>query len=260
VTQASASNAPAAGELDGRVAIVTGSARNIGRSIATTLAEAGAAVVVNALQSREEAEAAADAIGKSGGRAVVALADVTTPEGARSVVKAAVDAFGRIDCLVNNAAIRKEAPFAELSFAEWRNVLGVILDGAFLMSQAALPHLLRSDAASIVNIGGMSAHTGAADRAHVVTAKSGLVGLTRALASEFATQGVTVNCVVPGMIDTVRGKSSSVAPTHHGHNKPLIGRRGLPGEIAALVAFLAGPNGRFITGQTIHANGGTFMP
>jgi 3-oxoacyl-[acyl-carrier protein] reductase len=246
--------------LDGRVAIVTGSARNIGRSIATALAEAGAAVVVNALQSRTEAEAVASEIVKSGGRAVVALADVTAPEGARVVVEAAVGAFGRIDCLVNNAAIRKEVPFAELSFAEWRNVLAVILDGAFLMTQAALPHLLRSEAASIVNIGGMSAHTGAAERAHVVTAKAGLVGLTRALANEFAAQGITVNCVVPGMIDTVRGKHSSVTPAHHKHNKPLIGRRGLPGEIAALVEFLAGPNARFITGQTIHANGGTFMP
>ncbi|HEY4164184.1 MAG TPA: SDR family oxidoreductase [Dongiaceae bacterium] len=248
-------------DLAGRVAIVTGSARNIGRSIATALAVAGAAVVVNARQSRAEADAVADEIVKSGGRAVVALADVTAPEGAQAVIKTAIDAFGRIDCLVNNAAIRKEAPFAELSFAEWRNVLGVILDGAFLMSQAALPHLLKSDAASIINIGGMSAHTGAANRAHVVAAKAGLVGLTRGLANEFAKDGITANCVVPGMIDTVRGgTASSASPLHHAQHQPLIGRRGLPGEIAALVEFLAGPNARFITGQTIHANGGTFMP
>jgi 3-oxoacyl-[acyl-carrier protein] reductase len=247
-------------DLAGRVAIVTGSARNIGRSMALTLAEAGAAVLVNALQSRDEADAVAGEIAKSGGRAVVRIADVTTPEGAHSVVKAAVDAFGRIDCLVNNAAVRRETPFAELQFTEWRNVLGVILDGAFLMSQAALPHLLRSDAATIVNIGGMSAHTGAAHRAHVVAAKAGLVGLTRALATELAKDGITVNCVVPGMIATVRGKTSSSAPMHHAHHQPLIGRRGLPGEIAALVGFLAGPHARFITGQTIHANGGTFMP
>jgi 3-oxoacyl-[acyl-carrier protein] reductase len=246
--------------MTGRVAVVTGSARNIGLSIALTLAEAGAAVAINALQAREEAEAVAAEIVKSGGRAVVQLADVTTPEGAQSVIDATVAAFGRVDCLVNNAAVRKETPFAQLSFAEWRDVVGVILDGAFLMSQAALPHLLKSDAATIVNIGGMTGHTGAPNRAHVVAAKAGLAGLTRALAHEFGTQGITVNCVVPGLIDTVRGRTSVATALHHTLHKPLIGRRGLPGEVAELVGFLVGPNARFITGQTIHANGGTFMP
>jgi 3-oxoacyl-[acyl-carrier protein] reductase len=244
----------------GRVAVVTGSARNIGRSIALNLAEDGAAVTINTLQAREEAEAVAAEIIKSGGRAVVQLADVTTPEGAKSVIEAAVAAFGRVDCLVNNAAVRRETPFAELSFAEWRDVMAVILDGAFLMSQAALPHLLKSDSATIINIGGMTGHTGAPNRAHVVAAKAGLAGLTRALAHEFATDGITVNCVVPGLIDTVRGRTSVASPRHHTLHKPLIGRRGLPEEIAELVGFLAGPHARFITGQAIHANGGTFMP
>jgi 3-oxoacyl-[acyl-carrier protein] reductase len=246
--------------LEGRVAIVTGSARNIGRAIALDMARAGAAVVVNAQKSAAEAEATADAIRSAGGRAVVELADVTQPAGAQALVDAARKAFGRLDCLVNNAALRRETPFAELSFEEWRAVHAIILDGAFLMAKAVLPALKQSDCASIINIGGMSAHTGAVNRAHVVAAKSGLVGLTRALAHDLAADGITVNCVVPGMIDTKRGGSSAAAPAHHAQHMPPIGRRGKPEEIAALVRFLAGPQARYITGQSIHANGGVFMP
>ncbi len=139
-------------------------------------------------------------------------------------------------------------------------MVSIILDGAFLVSQAALPYLVKSGAGSIINIGGMSAHTGAAHRAHVVAAKSGLVGLTRALAHDLAPQNITVNCVVPGMIDTVRGGSAAAKPNHHAQHQPLIGRRGTPQEIADLVVFLAGSKARYMTGQTIHANGGVFMP
>jgi 3-oxoacyl-[acyl-carrier protein] reductase len=245
--------------LDGRVAIVTGSARNIGRAIALDLARAGAAVVVNAQKSAEEATATADAITAEGGHAVVQLADVTQPAGAETLVDAALKAFGRLDCLVNNAALRRETPFAELSFEEWREVNAIILDGAFLMAKAALPALKQSDCASIVNIGGMSAHTGAINRAHVVAAKSGLAGLTRALAHDLASDGITVNCVVPGMIDTKRGETSTATPAHHAQHMPPIGRRGKPEEIAALVRFLASPQAHYITGQSIHANGGVFM-
>jgi 3-oxoacyl-[acyl-carrier protein] reductase len=248
------------GELEGRVAIVTGSARNIGRAIALDLARAGAAVVVNALNSAGEAQATADAIIAAGGRAVVQLADVTQPAGAATLVDAALKAFGRLDCLVNNAAVRRETPFAEMSFEDWRAVSAIILDGAFLMAKAALPALKQSDCGSIINIGGMSAHTGAINRAHVVAAKSGLVGLTRALAHDLAADRITVNCVVPGMIATDRGGSSAAAPAHHAQHMPPLGRRGTPEEIAALVRFLAGPQARYITGQSIHANGGVFMP
>ena len=247
-------------DLEGRVAIVTGSARNIGRAIAITLARAGAAVVVNAAKSGTEAQDVVKEIEGFGGRAVAQLADVTDPTGARSLVATAITTFGRLDCLVNNAAVRRETSFAGMSLAEWREVLSVILDGAFLMTQAALPCIVQSDAGTVINIGGMSAHTGAANRAHVVTAKAGLVGLTRALAHEFAGDGVTFNCVVPGMIETVRGGSAALEPSHHARHMPLLGRRGLPDEIAALVHYLAGPGARYLTGQTIHANGGTFMP
>jgi 3-oxoacyl-[acyl-carrier protein] reductase len=247
-------------ELQGKVAIVTGSARNIGRAIALDLARAGAAVVVNAQKSADEAKATADAITAEGGRAIVHLADVTQEKDAAALVDAALKAFGRLDCLVNNAAVRREVPFAEMTLAEWREVTSIILDGAFLMAKAALPALKKSDAGSIINIGGMTAHTGALNRAHVVTAKAGLAGLTRALAHDLAADHITVNSVIPGMIETKRGGGSSAAlPAHFAQHVPLIGRRGTPEEIAALVRFLAGPQARYITGQSIHANGGVFM-
>jgi 3-oxoacyl-[acyl-carrier protein] reductase len=246
------------GSLSGRVAIVTGSGRNIGRAIARELAAAGAAVVVNVRSSVAEARAVTEGIRTDGGRAEVAVADVTKPEAVDTLIRAAIDAFGRLDILVNNASVRREVDFAAMDYAEWREILASTLDSAYLCSHAALPHLVASGSGAIVNIGGLSAHTGSARRAHVVAAKAGLVGLTRGLAHDLAPHHITVNCVSPGMIDTARpGKSG--APAHHAAHAPLTGRRGTPEEIAALVRFLCGPEARYITGQTIHANGGIFM-
>ena len=244
--------------LSGRVAIVTGATRNIGRAIALELVAAGAAVVINAKSSAQEAEDVARAITAAGGAALPHLADVSDPEAVASLIDATVSRFGRIDVLVNNAAIRPQSTFAALEWDEWRNVLGTILDGAFLCARAALPHLLRSDLASIVNIGGMTGHSGAAGRAHVVAAKAGLAGLTRALAHDLSPQGITVNCVVPGLIATKRDKFA-IAPTQHAARTTLVGRQGTSEEIAHLVRFLCEPSARYITGQTIHANGGTFL-
>ena len=244
-------------ELEGRRAVVTGSARNIGRAIALELARAGAAVVIGARTARADAEAVAAEVRTAGGRAAVAVADVATPEGAAAVVGAAVEAFGGLDILVNNAAVRREKDFADLDYAEWRAVLGVALDGAYLCSHAALPHLTAAGGhGTIVNIGGLSAHTGAARRAHVLAAKAGLVGLTRGLAHDLAPHGVTVNCVVPGLIDTVR---EGAAPAHHGVNRTLVGRLGTPADVAAMVRFLCGPSARYVTGQTLHVNGGAYL-
>ena len=127
---------------------------------------------------------------------------------------AAIKQFGRIDILVNNAALRREKSFAEMSYAEWREILDVTLDGAFHCVKACLPALKQSGEGAIVNIGGLSAHTGAKDRAHVVTAKAGLIGFTRALAHDLADDGITVNCVVPGLIGTPRPKDKP-EPAHH---------------------------------------------
>jgi 3-oxoacyl-[acyl-carrier protein] reductase len=241
--------------LQGHVAIVTGSARNIGRAIAHALAEAGAAVVVNARSSAAEAEAVVQEIRNRGGQAVAKIADVGQPEQAASLIDAAVQAFGRLDILVNNAAVRREIDFEQLDYQEWRAIIATILDGAYLCARAAAPYL-SARGGSIVNIGGLSSFTGAARRAHVIAAKAGLVGLTRALAHDLAPHHITVNCVAPGLIDTER---RGPEPAHHAKHATLMGRRGTPEEIAAVVRFLCGPEARYITGQTLHANGGVFM-
>ena len=241
--------------LQGHVAIVTGSARNIGRAIAHALAEAGAAVVVNARSSAAEAEAVVQEIRNRGGQAVAKIADVGQPEQAASLIDAAVQAFGRLDILVNNAAVRREVDFEQLDYQEWRAIIATILDGAYLCARAAAPYL-SARGGSIVNIGGLSSFTGAARRAHVIAAKAGLVGLTRALAHDLAPHHITVNCVAPGLIDTER---RGPEPGHHAKHATLVGRRGTPEEIAAVVRFLCGPEARYVTGQTLHANGGVFM-
>jgi len=249
---------PRSEDLKGRVALVTGASRNIGRAIALDLADAGAAVVVNTRVSGEAAEAVVREIEARGGRGLLALSDVTDEGAVRATIEAAVARFGRMDILVNNAAVRPERSFEQMSLGEFRSVVGLILEGAFLCARLALPHLMRSDAAAIVNIGGMTGHSGAAGRAHVVAGKAGLVGLTKALAHELSPQGVTVNCVVPGLIAT--SQRTGTVPGVHLRNPPLVGRPGQPEDVAAMVRHLAGPAGRFITGQTIHVNGGAFLP
>lgn len=244
-------------ELAGRVALITGAGRNIGKAIAKELAAGGASVVVNVRQSRSEAEAVAEEIGA---HAMVAVADVTDRAAVDRMMAATRERFGRLDILVNNAAVRGEKTFEDLDYATWRNVIAICLDGAFHTSQAALPLLKSSGAASIINIGGLTAHSGALDRAHVVTAKAGLVGLTRALAHDLAGYGITVNNVSPGMMDTIRGATAGhQQPRHHATHQTLVGRRGQPSEIASTVRWLAGPGARFVTGQVIHVNGGTYL-
>ena len=242
--------------LQGRVAIVTGSARNIGRAIARALADAGASVVINAKSSATDADAVVREIRESGGQAVAKIADVGQPEAAASLIDAAIAAFGRLDILVNNAAVRREIDFERLDYEEWRAITATILDGAYLCARAASPHLIAAGGGSIVNIGGLSSFTGAARRAHVIAAKAGLVGLTRALAHDLAPHRITVNCVAPGLIDTER---RGPEPAHHATHATLVDRRGTPEEIAAVVRILCGPEARYITGQTLHANGGVFM-
>lgn len=239
------------------MALVTGAARNIGRAIACALAEGGAAVMVNARTSHEEAQATMDMIRAAGGRAGVHFADVTDAAAVAQMVAATVKEFGRLDLLVNNAAIRAETPFESMPFDEWRRVLATVLDGAFVCTQACLAHLAGGGA--IVNIGGMTAHQGAKGRAHVVTAKAGLVGMTRALAHDLAAQDVTVNCVVPGTIETIRGLPGAPPRPAHRQTLPALGRRGEPAEVAAAVRFLCGPGARYITGQAVHVNGGGYM-
>ena len=246
-------------DLSGKAALVTGGARNIGRAIAHALAAGGADVMVSALHAHEDVDQTVRGIEAAGSRGASHIADVTNPDAVAAMVAATVARFGRLDILVNNAAIRPEQTFGTMSFEEWRQVLSVILDGAFLCSHACIAHLAKAGGGSIVNIGGETGHRGAAGRAHVVAAKAGLAGFTKALALDLAPQQITVNCVVPGRVDTVRAASR---PGQHVHRPavPPIGRLGQPEEVAAMVRMLCGPDARYITGQAIHVNGGGYLP
>ena len=246
-------------ELAGKVALVTGAARNIGRAIARSLAAGGAAVMVNANTSRAEAEQTVAMIKSAGGRAALRIADVTDAKAVAAMVDATAGELGRLDILVNNAAIRAETPFADITYEEWRRVLATVLDGAFLCTQACLPHLIRAGGGTVINIGGLTAHKGADGRAHVIAAKAGLAGLTRGLALDFAPHHITVNCVIPGTIETVRGLPGAPERPQHRRSLPPVGRRGDPQEVAAMVRMLCGPDARYVTGQSIHVNGGGML-
>jgi len=244
-------------ELTGKVAIVTGAGRNIGRAIVLGLAHAGASVVLNVRSNKGEANSVVREIEAAGGKAIGVLGDVADEKTADALADAALKRFGRIDILVNNAALRRETPITEMDYTEWREVMSVILDGAFRCVHACLP-AMRKNGGTIINIGGMSAHVGSKDRAHVMTAKTGLVGFTRALAHDLAAEKITANCVVPGAIDTAR-PSSSQSPAHHLTHGTITGQRGKPDDVAAMVRFLCGPGGRYVTGQTIHVSGGGYL-
>jgi 3-oxoacyl-[acyl-carrier protein] reductase len=245
-------------ELQGKAAVVTGAGRNIGRAIALTLADGGASVLINARSNRVEADSVAREIEAAGGKAAVHIGDVADAKAVQAMAEAALAAFGRIDILVNNAALRREKSFDEMSYANWREIMDVTLDGAFHTAKACLPALRQSGAGTIVNIGGLSAHSGAKHRAHVVTAKAGIVGFTRALAHDLGGDGITVNCVVPGFIATPRPKDAP-QPAHHLTHSTISGTRGRPEDVAAIVRFLCGPAARYVTGQAIHANGGAYL-
>jgi 3-oxoacyl-[acyl-carrier protein] reductase len=245
---------------DSKVAIVTGSALNIGRAIALHLAGEKFRVLVTARQAEHDAGETARLIREAGGEAAVHMADITDPAQARGLVEAAIARFGRLDVLVNNASVRRQTKFSDMTPEEWREIMSATLDGAFYCAHAAAPRIAAAGGGSIVNLGGISAHVGAVGRVHAVTAKAGMLGLTRALAKELAADNITVNTVVPGSIETVRG---AAAGGNHGRSVlpgSLSGRRGHPDEIAAMVRFLCSLEARYVTGQTIHVNGGAFMP
>lgn len=233
------------------VAMVTGASRNIGRATALALAAAGHDLLLVSRTDSAESKAVAEEVRALGVEAHVAVADVRSAD----AVRAAVAAVGPIEVLVNNAAVRREQPFLEITDEDWHEVLDIVLAGAFHCSAAVLPGMISLGRGRIVNIAGVTGQTGAAARAHVVTAKAGVIGLTKALALEYAEHGITVNAVSPGLIDTVR---PGVPAPHVGKHIP-VGRPGTPEEVAAAVRYLASPEAAFVTGQTVNVNGGIHL-
>jgi 3-oxoacyl-[acyl-carrier protein] reductase len=244
------------GKLDGKVALVTGSGRNIGRATILRLADEGADVVVNARSNQAEAEAVAEEARARGVRALPILADVSKRDQVDAMVDQALSELGRIDILISNAAIRPHKPFREVTVEDWKAVQGVVLDGAFYTTKAVIDSMVANKYGRILYFMGEGAFAGGPGRAHVSAAKYGLVGLARSLASEFAADNIRVNVVSPGSIDTARAN-----PEWYRGNVPNasgipLGRQGTVDEIAATCLFLISDDGGFITGQTIHVNGG----
>jgi NAD(P)-dependent dehydrogenase (short-subunit alcohol dehydrogenase family) len=244
------------GKLDGRVALITGSGRNIGRATALMMAGEGANIVVNARSNRDEAEATAAAVEELGVKALPVLADVSQKDQVDAMIDAAMSTFGRIDILVNNAAIRPHKPFTELTVEDWEYVRGVVLDGSFYTTHGVIPQMVDNNFGRIVFLTGDGAFRGGPQRAHVSAAKMGMVGMARSLASEFAGNNIRVNVVSPGSIDTSRANPEWYAGRVPDSSGIPLGRQGKPDEIAATVTFLCTDDGGFITGQTIHVNGG----
>jgi 3-oxoacyl-[acyl-carrier protein] reductase len=246
-------------ELEGQVAIVTGSAKNIGRAINLALADAGAKVVINANTSADEAAALAEEINAAGGDAMHHVADIRDAGAVQGLVDAAVERFGAVNIVINNASLREVVPLDEMTLDRWRGVFSVTVEGAMLCVVAALPHLKRAGNGTVLNISGIASQLGVKDRLHASTANAALEGMARSLAHELAPYGITVNSLSPGSIDTVRGAASGALPKGFAQVSNLLGRKGRPEEIAAMVRALCGPAGRYVTGQTICANGGMYL-
>ena len=245
-------------ELAGKVALITGAAKNIGHATALELAKAGAAVAVNTRNSVDDARKVVEEIRAAGGQAEVFIADIADAKQCKAMVDGVMQTFGRVDFLVLNASVRTERPFLELSYAEWSTPLGITLDGAFYLAQGCIPSMIKNGGGSIVTLGGTQSLSGAKNRVHGSVAKHGLVGFTRAIAREFGDRNVRANCIAPGQMDTVRAAGGRAPVGAAASNIPL-GRKGDAQEIATAVRFLCGPASSYLTGQTIQVNGGQIM-
>ena len=243
--------------LAGKTALVTGAARNIGRAIAHALADAGANIIVNTLQDRPAAEAVAEELNERGVGSLVYVADVTDREAVFAMAEAGREKFGAVDILIANASARGQVDFMDMTYADWRRVIDISLDGAFHCAQATLPMMVERGWGRIVTLGGVAWHVGFSRRANNLTGKAGLTGLTRALAAEFGDRGITANVVSPGAVDTVRPASAGAAPTRE--TLPPVPRKAKVEEIASAARFLCLPEQAYVTGQIIHVNGGAYM-
>jgi 3-oxoacyl-[acyl-carrier protein] reductase len=243
--------------LAGKTALVTGASRNIGRAIALRLAAAGADIVVNTLQDRRAAQDVAAEIAALGRRSLVQVADIVDRQAVNTMVKEAAATLGPIDILVCNASSRGQVDFLELDYQTWRRVIDISLDGTFYCAQTTLPGMIAKGWGRIITLGGVSWHGGTKRRAHNLTAKAGLTGLTRALAVEFGDRGITANMIAPGAVATVRPASAGTRPAST--KPPPVPREAHVDEIASAALFLALPAQGYLTGQIIHVNGGAYL-
>ncbi len=245
--------------LENKVALVTGASRGIGREIALTLAGYGAAVIVNYNGSKERADEVVEMITAAGGRAVAVQADVASADGVSGLFEEALQSFGRVDILVNNAGITKDNLILKMSEEEYDAVMDTNLKGAFLCMKQAAKLMLKQKGGRIINISSISGIIGNAGQANYCAAKAGMIGMTKALARELGSRGITVNAVAPGFIETeMTDKLPEQIKTGMLAQIPLK-RAGAVKDIAEAVAFLASERASYITGQTLQVNGGMDM-
>ena len=239
-----------------KAALVTGAGRNIGRAVALGLARDGFGVVVNGSSNREACDEVAWEIRQAGGEAIVVMGDVGRQEECARIAAEAIDHFGGVDVLVNNAAWRPSKPFLEMSDEEWRRVISIDLDAAVWLARACLPGMVERGWGRIVNFTGMNAIHGYDGHAPVSVAKHGVWGLTKALAKEFGPKGITVNAISPGTIASDGEDEESMRRRLASVQRIPVGRLGMPSDLAAVVQMLVSEGGGFVTGQMLQVNGG----
>ena len=257
-------------KLEGKVALITGSGRNIGKATALAFAGEGASVILNGLTNRQALIDAAHEIESKGGRALPVMADVSDPDDVERMVQEATTRFGSIDILVSNASIRPHGSMLEMTNEQWRKVMAVDLDATFYLSRAILPGMLARGEGSIIAISGLAAFGVRDGAVAVAAAKAGLIGMMRGIAREYVRRGIRANTVVPGNMATDRYDQHDYL--EGGPPKLLnrmgsdltdlevpMGRKGMPSELAAACVYLASADSGYTTGQTLHVGGGFYM-
>jgi 3-oxoacyl-[acyl-carrier protein] reductase len=243
--------------LADKVALVTGSARGIGYAIAMKLAEVGADVVVNDIEAAADSlENAAGEIRKSGRQSLAVTADVSSPDDVTRLIDTAVKEFGRIDILVNNAGVTRDQLIMKMSDEEWDTVLNIDLKSAFLCTRAVLRYMIKQRWGRIISIASVVGIIGNAGQANYASAKAGIIGLTRSIAKEVGSRGITANAIAPGYIQTRMTEQLDEKQKQELLRHVPLGSLGTPQDVAEAVAFLASEEARYITGQVLNIDGG----
>ncbi|MBE3595843.1 MAG: 3-oxoacyl-[acyl-carrier-protein] reductase [Hydrogenibacillus sp.] len=248
------------GKAEARVALISGASRGIGRAIARALAEDGLIVLVGYATNAERAEALVREIEARGGTAAAVSVDVRDPKAAEAAVETALERFGRLDVLVNNAGITRDQLLIRMKEDDWSLVLTTNLTGAFYLTKAAARPMMKARYGRIINIASVVARLGNVGQANYVSAKAGLIGLTKATALELAPRGITVNAVAPGFITTDMTEALDAAVKEELLRRIPLGAFGTPEDVAEAVRFLASDAARYITGQVLGVDGGMSMP